>query len=109
MEDSVLSDFIDDEGQKLLYVFDYMTERAFFIEMKELITGKTLKDPVCTYSLGQAPPEFVDMDEFDAKIDAKAAAAAAAAVEDMDEDFYGRDEFNEDEFDAEGFDEMSFD
>jgi hypothetical protein len=109
MEDSVLSDFIDDEGQKLLYVFDYMTERAFFIEMKELITGKTLKDPVCTLSLGQAPPEFVDLDEFDAKIDAKAAAAAAAAVEDLDEDFYGRDAFSEDEFDTEGFYEMTFD
>ena len=48
MEDTVLSDLIEDEGQKLLYVFDYMTDRAFFIEMKELIPGKNLKDPVCT-------------------------------------------------------------
>lgn len=105
MDESVLGDFIDDEGQKLLYVFDYITERSFFIEMTKMITGKSLKDPVCTLSVGQAPPEYVDLDEFDAKIDAKAAAAAT----DLDEDFYGADSFNEDEFDAEGFDEMTFD
>ena len=46
MEDSVLSDFIDDEGQKMLFTFDYLTDRNFFIEMRELITGKNLKDPV---------------------------------------------------------------
>lgn len=105
MEDSILSDFIEDEGQKLLYVFDYMTDRAFYIEMREIITGKTLKDPVCTLSLGHAPAQTVDLDEFETKMDAK----AAAAIEDMDEEFYGSDEFNPDEFDAEGFDEMTFD
>lgn len=107
MEESVLSDFIDDEGQKLLYVFDYMTDRAFFIEMKEIQTGRSLKDPVCSLSLGQAPSEFIDLDEFDAKADARAAAALAAT--DLDEDFYGDQGYNEDEFDAEGFDEMTFD
>ncbi len=105
MDESVLGDFIDDDGQKLLFVFDYMTERAFFIEMTELITGRTLQDPYCSLSLGQAPPQDMDLDEFDAKIDAK----NAASIDDMDEDFYGSDEFNADEFDAEGFDEMTFD
>ena len=75
MDESVLSDFIDDEGQKLLYVFDYMTDRAFFIEMTEIVTGRSLKDPVCSLSLGQAPQEIVDLDEFDAKVDAKTSTA----------------------------------
>ncbi len=105
MDESVLSDFIDDEGQKLLYVFDYMTERAFFIEMTEIVTGRSLKDPVCSLSLGQAPQEIVDLDEFDARVDAKQAAVTA----DLDEDFYGDQDYNADEFDAEGFDEMTFD
>ena len=109
MDESVLGDFIDDEGQKLLYVFDYMTDRAFFIEMTEMITGKTLKDPLCTLSLGQAPSETVDLDEFDAKIDSKAAAAANVGIDDLDEDFYGSDTYNPDEFDTESFDEMTFD
>ena len=109
MDESVLGDFIDDEGQKLLYVFDYMTDRAFFIEMTEMITGKTLKNPLCTLSLGQAPSETVDLDEFDAKIDSKAAAAANVGIDDLDEDFYGSDTYNPDEFDTESFDEMTFD
>jgi hypothetical protein len=106
MDDTILSDYIEDEGQHLLFVFDYMTDRAFFIEMKELITGKTLKDPICTLSLGNPPAQNIDFDEFVAKADAK---AAAQAYEDLDEEFYGSEEFNEDEFDAQGFDEMTFD
>ncbi len=105
MEDTVLSDFIEDEGQRLIFVFDYMTDRSFFIEMKQSVPGKSLHEPVCAVSMGQAPAQFVDLAEFESKIDTK----AAAAVSDMDEDFYGSDEFNADEFDAEGFDEMSFD
>lgn len=104
MDDSILSDFIEDEGQHLLFVFDYMTDRAFFIKMKEIMPGKSLKDPVCTISMGTPPPQTVDMEEFDAKIDIK-----ATTISDIDEEFYGSDEYNADEFDAEGFDEMTFD
>ncbi|MDE6582576.1 MAG: hypothetical protein K2K47_08640 [Duncaniella sp.] len=107
MEDTPLSDLIEDEGQRLVWVFDYLTDRSFFIEMKNFITGKSLKDPLCTVSMGEAPQQNVDMDEFDAKIDAKAARVAADT--DIDDDFYGSTEFNEDEFDAAGFDEMTFD
>lgn len=107
MEDSVLSDFIEDEGQRLMFTFDYLTDRSFYIEMKKMITGRTLKDPVCTLAIGKAPAESVDLDEFDAKIDAKAAAAAAAAAEDMGEEFFGSDSYNDDEFDAAGFDELT--
>ena len=51
MEDAVLSDFIEDEGQKLIYVFDYMTDRCFFMEMKEMQPGKSLFDPLCQRNL----------------------------------------------------------
>lgn len=108
MENTVLSDMIDDEGQRLMFTFDYMTDRSFFMEMKELIPGKNLMDPICSLSLGKAPQQNVDLEEFEAKTDAKAAAAAAAAAEDMDEEFFGSESFNEDEFDVSGFDEMTF-
>ena len=104
MDECILSDFIEDEGQRMIFTFDYMTDRSFFIELKRTEPGKKLQDPVCSLSMGQAPPQFVDLDEFEAKIDSK-----AASVTDIDEDFYGSDEFNADEFDAEGFDEMTFD
>jgi len=103
MDESVLGDFIEDDGQKLLYVFDYITDRAFFIEMTKMVPGRSLKDPVCSLMLGAAPPEIVDLDEFDAKIDAKTTAT------DLDEDFYGDESFNDDEFEGQGFDEMTFD
>lgn len=108
MDEAILSDYIDDEGQRLQFVFDYMTDRGFFIEMKEMITGKTLKDPVCTLSLGKAPEQNIDLEEFEARNEAKT-AARSGDMDDIDEDFYGSTEFNEDEFDAAGFDEMSFD
>ena len=46
------------------------------------------------------------MKDFEAKIDAK--TAAAIADPEIDEEFYGSDEFTPDEFDAAGFDEMTF-
>ena len=102
MEDTKLSDLIDDEGQRLMFVFDYLTNRCFFMEMKELIPSKSLIDPLCSRKEGRPPKQSIDMDEFDNKIN----KAASSSNEDLDEDFYGSDEFNEDEFDEEGFDDL---
>ncbi len=107
MDETILSDEIEDEGQRLILTFDYMTDRSFFIEMKTSETGRNLMEPVCTRSMGNPPSQTVDMAEFDTKIDAK--IAAKAATEDFDEEFYGSDQYNEDEFDQAGFDEMDFD
>lgn len=104
MEDAILEDFIDDDGQKILYTFDYLTDRSLFMEMTEMIPNKTLKDPVCTLSLGNAPAQTVDMDEFDAQLDAK--ITKAIVEEDIDEDLYGSESFDVDELDAQGFDEI---
>lgn len=107
MDECVLSDNLDDEGQKLLFDFDYMTDRNLYMELREIVTGRVLKDPVCTLSLGQAPPQFVDIDEFTDNLDAKA-AKAATDLEDLDAEFYGSDEYDPEEFEAEGFDEMRY-
>lgn len=107
MDDTTISDFIEDEGQRLVWVFDYLTDRSFFIELKKSESGKNLSEPICSISQGNPPAESVDMNDFDAKIDAK--AAQQAATTDLDNDFYGSDEFNEDEFDVSGFDELTFD
>lgn len=108
MDECILSDYIEDEGQRLIFVFDYLTDRAFFLEMKKSTPGRSLRDPICTLSMGTPPPEAIDFKEFEAKIDAKAAATAASADVDLDEDFYGSTQFNEDEFDVNDFDEMNF-
>lgn len=94
MEDTMLETFIEDEGQRLLYVFDYMTERAFFIELREIIPGKNLTEAICSKSIGQAPPQTIDFTEIDTK----------AANMDVDENFYGDETFDIEELDKEGFD-----
>ena len=106
MDECILSDYLDDEGQKLMFVFDYMTDSAFFLQLKKIITGKSLKDPVCTLSMGKAPDQHIDMKRFEAEIDAK--AAKQASLEDFGEDF-DEDGYNEDEFDPEGFSDLTFD
>ncbi len=109
MEECVISDFVEDEGQRLIYTFDYLTDRSFFLEMKKSIPGEHLDKAVCVSSVGDAPSETVNLDEFDAANDAKAAKAAAASSFDIDDDLYGDSQYNDDEFDAAGFMDMDYD
>lgn len=94
MESSTLSDFLEDEKQKLMYIFDYMTERAFFMELREIITGKNLDEAVCSKSTGNPPAQFIEFDTV----------AANTTSLDMGENFYGDEGYDLDELDAEGFD-----
>ena len=55
MASTKLSDLIEDEGQRLVFVFDYMTDRMFFMELKEIEPGKDLETPVCTRKEGNPP------------------------------------------------------
>lgn len=100
MEDTPLNELIEDEGQKLIFVFDYMTERSFFMELKEIITHRAIMAPACIKKTGKAPAQRISLDDFEKSIDSK---AAAAAKEDFDMDFYGDTDFNEDEI--QGFDD----
>jgi hypothetical protein len=94
MKETRISELVEDEKQKLLYVFDYMTERCFFIELSEIITGKDMKGAVCTKRTGEAPKQTIDFEEL----------AAANSTLDMDESFYGDQDFDMDDFDTDGFD-----
>ena len=94
MKETRLNELIEDEKQKLLYVFDYMTERCFFIELSEIITGKDLDKAVCTRKNGEAPQQTIDFDE---QMNTNAAL-------DLDENFYGDQDYDMEDFDPEGFD-----
>jgi hypothetical protein len=95
MEETRLEELLEDEGQKLLYVFDYMTERAFFIELREIITGKTLEQPVCLRSEGVPPPQIVNFEELETQMN---------ATNSLGENFYGDSEYDINELDIDGFD-----
>lgn len=102
MDETPLNELIEDEGQKLVFVFDYMTERSFFMEMKEAMPGRNLTDPICTMKRGNAPKQVIDLDEFDNKID----QAMLRQSEDLEfDDLYGDTQFNDDEIES-GYDDL---
>ena len=86
MRETRLSDLVEDEKQKLLYVFDPLAERVFFIELSEIITGKDLDKAVCSRKAGEAPKQTVDFDEMMAK--------SNSGNLDIDENFYGDQDFD---------------
>ena len=97
MDSTRLCDLVEDEGQRLMFVFDYMTDRAFFMELRETIPGETLDVPVCSKSVGDAPAQTVDFEEIEKKI------AAQHADTDLDADFYGSDDYDVSELDDDSF------
>lgn len=94
MKETLINELIEDEKQKLLYVFDYMTERCFFIELSEIITGKDTKKAICSKSTGKAPKQIMDFEEM----------ATSGSSLDLDENFYGDQDFDMEDFDQDGFD-----
>ena len=94
MRETPLSELLEDEKQKMIYVFDPLAERVFFIELSEIITGKDLDKAVCTRKNGEAPQQTIDFDE---QMNTNAAL-------DLDENFYGDQDYDMEDFDPEGFD-----
>ena len=103
MEDTHINELVEEEGQRMIFVFDYLTERSFFMELKKIIPHKTLMDPLCTLKEGRVPKQHIDMDEFDAAVDKRIAAESAA----MDMDFGDYEGYNEDELPEGMMDEFS--
>lgn len=97
MEDTRLEELLEDEHQKLLFVFDYMTERAFFMELREIVPGQDLAQPICSKSVGTPPVQLISLDEFETK----------TGSTEIGEDFYGDSEYDLDELDKEGFEGLS--
>ena len=93
MAECILGDYLEDEKQKLIYVFDYLTERALYIELSEIIPGKNLKSPVCTLSEGDAPVQLQHIEEL----------KPISVSMDLGETFFGDESFDMEELDKEGF------
>lgn len=93
MRETKLNELLEDEKQHLLYVFDPLADRVFFIELSEIITGKEQSNAVCSKKRGDAPQQLIDFDELMSKESAM----------DLGENFYGDEDFDMDEFDPDGF------
>ena len=55
MSDTSISDFLEEEGQRLAYVFDPEGKRFFLMELTENVFGRTEKKPVVNRRHGQPP------------------------------------------------------
>ncbi len=93
MGDTVLDDLLEDEQQKLLFVFDMLTDRAFFMELREIITGKSLDKPTIKRSEGEPPVQVMAFEDIDIK----------TITTELGEDFYGDSDYDIDELDESGF------
>lgn len=98
METTPLYEMIEEEGQKLIFVFDYITDRCFFMEMKEAVPGRSLSEAICTLKRGKAPEQHIDIEEFEKAIDEKVSKEF-----EITDDFYDDNQFNEDEIQDLGF------
>ena len=72
MEETTLGDFLKNKKQRLLYVFDFFSERAFFMEVFDIREGE-LPKPKLLKKEGKAPEQIAiddvlsgtEFDDFD--------------------------------------------
>ena len=59
MQKTKLIDLVHTKGQKLIYTFDFLNDRSFFIELTEIIMEKNLNEPLVTSKLGDTPVQVL--------------------------------------------------
>ena len=107
MAEVELGNYLEDEGQRLLYVFDPADKRHLIMEVSRIAFGDSLDEP--RYRMQGTPPELVLMPEPSPELsqtDLLAQLNAAALGELDDEEEEERDDFegfDPEEFDPEGF------
>ena len=98
MAETVIGDVIEDEKQRLVYVFDPLGDRVFYMELSKIEFGKDIDKAVCVKSTGNAPEQTLNFDEL-----MKKSPVATGDSDDFNEDFYGSDSYDEDDLDPDGY------
>jgi hypothetical protein len=100
MDQAVLSSFVKDAHQKLIYLFDFINDRCYYLELMETKPEAVNRYyPICTDFAGEIPPQFGKkstkklriFDDEDAEVDIFSSKKAAAPIldDDFEEDFAG--------------------
>ncbi len=77
MADVELGDLLDDEGQRMQYVFDARARRALLLEVTRIAYGKHIDEPLCRRRHGTAP----DLDDTAPTANGGTASAATASAQ----------------------------
>ena len=109
MDEVELGDLLEDEGQRLQYLFDPDEGRCLLLEVTQISYGKHIDEPLCRRSHGTAPQlerEEVAVSRKPKSTEELLAELNAAALADDDEDIEPTDDelFDIEEIDLEGFD-----
>lgn len=105
MDETKLEELDLDEGQKMLFVYDMMNERSFFMELNAIVSG-SLPMARCAASKGKAPKQV--MDDLFIDIPEVKKGAAASDVDLYDDVSFDDEGFDEDDLEGLGYsDEFS--
>jgi hypothetical protein len=100
MEGTRLSDLLTEPKQRLIYVFDPMMDRFFFGSLNSIKEGN-VEGVQLTESKGKAPKQLKEDDLMNLN-------AGRDDNFDLDDDFYGGDQYDDGDIDMEGFQDLSF-
>jgi len=103
MEETYIGDLMEEQGQRLIYIFDPMFERYFFGSLKEILPG-TIEGVELESIQGKAPKQLQTEDNLQGIV-----GKDGKADWESDEDFYGDSQYDADDLDMEGFQDLSFD
>ena len=96
MQNCSLRDFLEEEGQRIAYIFDPEGKRFFLMEISELLFGQPEPKGRISKKHGTPPAQHIN-EEFTSQ------PISEGADEETEEEFYGDDDFEEGELDMEGF------
>ena len=96
MSDTSIGDFLEDEGQRLAYVFDPDGKRFFLMELTENVFGRTEKVAIVNRRHGLPPVQSLVEEE-------EQTTEQTENPEEIEEGFYGDEGYEEEELDLEGY------
>ena len=99
MEATRLSELLEENGQRIIYVFDPMNERCFFGRVTEILPG-IRSGVACVEKEGIAPTQILQEEII---------GVTKGQEWDIDDDFYGDSQYDDGDLDFEGYQDLSFD
>lgn len=96
MSNCSLRDFLEEEGQRIAYIFDPKGKRFFLMEITEILFGQPEKEGRISRMHGVPPIQHINEDTTNV-------SGSDATDGEVEEDFYGDEDFEEGELDMEGF------